>query len=118
MGLQAERTWREHASTLISALALSLSLSLSLTFTLSPSPSPSLSLSLSLSLTSSLALVRYASEVTRTQLPSLKRRLAFFAFLLPTISLAHAPRRLDSGLILVQQGLSIIAPAVLPLALG
>ena len=56
--------------------------------------------------------------MTRTQLPSLKRRLAFFAFLLPTISLAHAPRRLDSGLILVQQGLSIIAPAVLPLALG
>ena len=62
--------------------------------------------------------ITYASEVTLTQLPSLKRRLAFFAFLLPTISLAHAPRRMDSGLIQLQQGLSIIAPAVLPLALG
>ena len=60
--------------------------------------------------------ITYASEVTRTQLPSLKRRLAFFAFLLPTISLAHAPRRMDSGLIILQQGLSIIAPAVLLLA--
>ena len=60
--------------------------------------------------------ITYASEVTRTQLPSLKRRLAFFAFLLPTISLAHAPRRLDTGLIILQQGLSIIAPAALLLA--
>lgn len=57
--------------------------------------------------------ITYASEVTRTQLPSLKRRLAFFPFLLPTISLAHAPRRLDSGVIILQQGLAIIAPAVL-----
>ena len=49
----------------------------------------------------------YASEVTRTQLPTLTRRLAFFAFLLPTISLAHAPRRLDTWLIIAQQVLSI-----------
>ena len=46
----------------------------------------------------------------------LQRRLAFFALLLPTISLAHAPRRMDSGVIVLQQGLSIIAPAVLLLA--
>ena len=46
----------------------------------------------------------------------LERRLAFFALLLPTISLAHAPRRMDSGVIVLQQGLSIIAPAVLLLA--
>ena len=48
--------------------------------------------------------------MTRTQLPSLRRRLVFFAFLLPTISLAHAPRQFDTGLIITQQLLSIVLP--------
>ena len=57
--------------------------------------------------------IAYASEVTRTQLPSLTRRLAFFAVLLPIISLAHAPRSLDSWLIITQQVLSIVLPSML-----
>ena len=51
--------------------------------------------------------------MTRTQLPTLTRRLIFFALLLPTISLAHAPRRLDTWLIIAQQVLSIVMPSLL-----
>lgn len=50
----------------------------------------------------------YSSYVTRTQLPKLVRRLVGFAFLLPAISLAHAPRvfkdKKDVALVLFSTG--------------